>query len=58
MANELKWKRAKAGETFGGDAVVIRVDSEDTDARLGRFAVYDCMYIRVDELRKLPVENG
>ena len=56
MENEIKWKRAKAGETFGGDAVVIRVDSDDTDARLGRFAVYDCIYISVAELRKLPIE--
>ena len=56
MSVEIKWKKAKAGRRFDGDTVVLY--EGDPDARLSRCAINDCIYIPVDELRKLPVEDG
>ena len=46
------WRHAKAGKNFGKDTVIIP-DHED-EARLVRCAVYDCRYIHVEDLLKLP----
>lgn len=54
---ELKWKRAKAGHKFDGDTIAIPVGIEDKAPRLVRCAIYDCIYISVSELRKLPIED-
>lgn len=51
----LKWKKAKAGKKFNGDTVVIY--NNDMDARLVRCAINDCIYIPVEELKKLPIEQ-
>ena len=51
----LRWRRAKAGRNFGKDTVIIP-DGEN-DARLVRCAVYDCKYIYVEDLLKLPIEE-
>lgn len=51
----LKWRRAKAGRNFGEDTLVI--SDGDPDARLVRCAVYDCIYISVNELKRLPIDN-
>ena len=52
----LKWRRAKAGRNFGKDTIVI--PDNDPDPRLVRCAVYDCKYIHVEDLLKLPVDDG
>ena len=54
---ELKWKKANAGHKFNGDAIAIPVGIEDKDPRLVRCAIYDCIYIEVAELKKLPIED-
>lgn len=51
----IKWKRAKAGRNFGKDTIVI--PDGDTDARLVRCAVYDCIYIPVEDLMQFPIEE-
>lgn len=51
----LMWRHAEAGRSFGKDTIVLY--DGDPDARLVRCAVNDCIYISVDELKKLPVEN-
>jgi hypothetical protein len=57
---ELKWRKCKAGYKFPSDAIVIPDDERttDRDPRLVRCAVWDSKYILVDELKKLPVDNG
>lgn len=50
-AIKLKWKKAKAGTKFPGDTIAIPVGIEDQDQRLVRMAVYDCIYIPVEELK-------
>jgi len=55
QADGLMWRRAKAGHAFGRDTVVLY--DGDPDARLVRCAVNDCIYISVDDLKKLPVED-
>lgn len=54
---ELKWKKAKAGRKFSGDTIIIPVGTDDKDARLVRCAINDCIYIPVDELKKLPIDD-
>lgn len=51
---ELRWRKAKAGKNFGKDTIVLY--NGDPDARLVRCAVYDCIYIHVEDLLKLPKE--
>lgn len=48
------WRKAKAGHNFGKDTVVLY--NGDPDARLVRCAIYDCIYIHVEDLLKLPKE--
>lgn len=55
MKEKLMWRRAKAGHNFGKDTVVI--PDGDPDARLVRCAVHDCIYISVEDLKKLPIEK-
>lgn len=50
----IKWRKAKAGRNFGKDTVVLY--NGDPDARLVRCAIYDCIYIHVEDLLKLPKE--
>ena len=50
------WRRAKSGRNFGKDTVVLY--DGDPDARMVRCAVYDCKYIHVEDLLRLPVEDG
>lgn len=49
------WKRAKAGRNFGKDTIII--PDGDKDARLVRCAVYDCIYILVEDLLQFPIEE-
>lgn len=56
ITDELKWRRAKAGRAFGQDTLVI--PDGDPDPRLVKCAVYDCKYIHVADLLKLPVEDN
>lgn len=58
--NGLCWRKCKAGYKFPSDAIVIPDDERttDRDPRLVRCAVWNSKYILVDELKKLPVENG
>ncbi len=57
---ELKWRKCKAGYKFPSDAIVIPDDKRtiDRDPRLVRCAVWDSKYILIEELKKLPVDNG
>lgn len=55
MKEKLMWRRAKAGHNFGKDTVVI--PDGDPDARLVRCAVHDCIYISIEDLKKLPIES-
>lgn len=54
------WRKCKAGYKFPSDAIVIPNDDRttDRDPRLVRCAVWDSKYILIDELKKLPVDNG
>ena len=54
--NGLVWRKAKAGHNFGKDTIVLY--DGDPDARMVRCAVYDCKYIHVEDLLRLPVEDG
>ena len=56
MTKGLMWRRAKAGRNFGKDTVVL--NDGDPDARLVKCAVYDCLYIHVEDLKKLPIEDA
>ena len=51
----LMWRHAKAGRSFGKDTIVIY--DGDPDPRLVRCAVNDCVYIHVDDLKKLPIDE-
>lgn len=53
----LGWRRCKAGTAFKSDTIVIPDDpnTNDRDPRLVRCAVWDSIYISVDDLRKLPI---
>lgn len=62
-SSELKsihWRKCKAGYKFPSDAIVIPDDERttDRDPRLVRCAVWDSKFILIDELKKLPVDNG
>lgn len=52
--NGIYWRKAKAGHNFGKDTVVLY--NGDPDVRLVRCAVYDCIYIHIEDLLKLPKE--
>lgn len=56
----LVWHKCKAGYKFPSDAIVIPDDERttDRDPRLVRCAVWDSKYILINDLKKLPVENG
>ena len=56
----IQWRRCKAGYKFPSDAIVIPDDERttDRDPRLVRCAVWDSKYILIDDLKKLPVDNG
>lgn len=58
--NCLYWRKCKAGYKFSSDAIVIPDDERttDRDPRLVRCAVWDSKYILIDDLKKLPVDNG
>lgn len=58
--NGLCWRKCHAGYKFTSDAIVIPDDDRttDRDPRLVRCAVWDSKYILIDELKKLPVDNG
>lgn len=49
------WRRAKAGRSFGKDTIVLY--DGDPDPRLVKCAVNDCIYIHVDDLKKLPIDE-
>ena len=53
--DNIKWKRAKAGCRFQEDVLYIPDGSKD--ARLGRCAIWDCIYIPIVDLMKLPIDN-
>lgn len=57
---EIRWRKCKAGYKFPSDAIVIPDDERtaDRDPRLVRCAIWDSKYILVEDLKKLPVENG
>lgn len=53
----LKWRKCKAGYKFPSDAIVIPQGvPQDTDPRLVKCAVWDSIYILVEDLKKLPIE--
>ena len=56
----LMWRKCHAGYKFPSDAIVIPDDDRttDRDPRLVRCAVWDSKYILINELKKLPVDNG
>lgn len=56
----INWRKCQAGYKFPSDAIVIPDDERttDRDPRLVRCAVWDSKYILVDDLKKLPVDNG
>ncbi len=58
--NGVVWRKCKAGYKFPSDAIVIPDDERttDRDPRLVRCAVWDSKYILIDDLKKLPVDNG
>lgn len=58
--SELMWRKCKAGYKFISDAIVIPDDERttDRDPRLVRCAAWDSKYILIDDLKKLPVDNG
>lgn len=58
--SELMWRKCKSGYKFPSDAIVIPDDERttDRDPRLVRCAVWDSKYILIDDLKKLPVDNG
>lgn len=49
------WRHAEAGRSFGKDTIVLY--DGDPDPRLVRCAVNDCIYIHVDDLKKLPIDE-
>ena len=55
---EIVWRKCKAGCKFSGDAIVIPQDERttDRDPRLVRCAVWDSIYILVNDLKSLPIE--
>ena len=55
QSDALMWRRAKAGRSFGKDTIVLY--DGDPDPRLVRSAVNDCIYIYVDDLKKLPIDE-
>ena len=54
---DIKWRKAKAGMNFKEDTIVIPIGCEDKDPRLVRCAIYDSIYIRVSDLKKIPIED-
>lgn len=52
---DIRWHRAKAGHAFGKEAIVIY--DGDPDPRLVKCAIYDCKYILVEDLKKLPADE-
>lgn len=60
LSLQLIWHKCKAGYKFPSDAIVIPDDERttDRDPRLVRCAVWDSKYILIDDLKKLPVDNG
>ena len=55
---EIGWRTAKAGRNFGKDTLVIPIDTQNSDARLCRCAVWDCYYISIEDLKLLPKIGG
>lgn len=49
-----KWKKASAGTKLPSESVIR---AEGQDPRFGSVAVYDCEYITINELEKLPKED-
>lgn len=49
-----RWKNASAGTKLPSESIISR---EGDDPRFGSVAVYDCKYITVGELEKLPKED-
>ena len=49
-----KWKKASAGTKLPSESVIR---AEGQDPRFGSVAVYDCEYITVNDIEKLPKED-
>ena len=49
------WRHAKAGRNFGKDTIVYY--DGDPDPRLVKCAIHDCIYIHVNDLKNLPIEE-
>lgn len=56
--NGLYWRKCKAGYKFPSDAIVIPNDERttDRDPRLVKCAVWDSIYILIEDLKTLPIE--
>lgn len=55
IMSKITWRRAKAGTHFGKDTIVMYDNAPDV--QLARYAVFDCFYIHVEDLKDLPKDG-
>lgn len=55
IMRKITWRRAKAGTHFGKDTIVMYDNA--SDVQLARYAVFDCFYIHMEDLKDLPKDG-